>query len=305
MQYPEEVIIVTTSGKFYLKISPNKNRNLSIDSYTLSLGSETKKCVQLTVNQKEGKLLWVESENDCSLEKYVEKKFVQHMVNLIVTIGLDISPSLEKIFLDDTSSFKCKIPYSSNISYYTDGISNNKIKVSMAPFHIAFHGGTWYEYYFNAQLVKEYDVYLKKIKNMKDSSFKPPTFDFNNSDVQDILEPMYLSSDTWYDFFKIINDTFTSKKCAVVYPWIKDAMYSIFESEIFMNTKWVITIKDNEKLLKIPFSSYEVVRGGSKAFGILTRKRTPKIFYSPGTNDTIPPDIIKDLTYKKFLKNLI
>jgi hypothetical protein len=78
-------------------------------------------------------------------------------------------------------------------------------------------------------------------------------------------------------------------------------MYSIFESEIFMNTKWVINIKDNEKLLKIPFSSYEVVRGGSKAFRILTRKKRGKILYSSDTNDTIPPDIIKGMLYKKFL----
>jgi len=301
MSLPDEVIIITSGGKFHLKISPNKKRNLSIESYTLSLGSENKKCVQLTISKKEGKLLWVESDDNCSLEKYIETKFSQHMVNLIITIALDVNPSLEIIFLDDISGFKCKIPYNSNLSQYTDGLSNNKIKVAMAPFHIAFHESTWYEYYFNARLVENYDIYLSKKNNMHDPKMKPESFDFVNKELQDILEPIYNSSDTWYAFFKEIDRSFTSRKCAVIYPWIKDAMYIIFGSEIFMNTKWVINIKDNEKLLKIPFSSYEVVRGGSKKRIINTRKKRSQILYSSGVYDNIPPSIITDLHYKKFL----
>jgi hypothetical protein len=68
-----------------------------------------------------------------------------------------------------------------------------------------------------------------------------------------------------------------------------------------MNTKWVINIKDNEKLSNIPFSSYEVVRGGSKKRIINTRKKRSQILYSSGVYDNIPPSMITDLHYKKFL----
>lgn len=307
IEYPDEEIIVTDAGRFHLKLTKNKNRNTGeIQTYTISLGSPTNKCVQLTIPtydntvNRNGYLLWVKSDESCSMEKYIEKGFVQHMVNLAITIARDINPSLERINFDDDSGFMCSLP------------DHTRAKVSMREFHIAFHGASWYEYYFDAKLVKDHKIYLEKKGNMDIKKYKPESFNFVNEELQEILDPIYASTDTWREFFQAIQEKFGNKKCAVIYPWIRNALYNIFESPIFMDPKWVIELEEydmknkneiKDKKRKINFKSYEVTRRGGLRGGNTRKKSKGRMVYSPGVFDHIPQHQLTRMKYRRFLKN--
>jgi len=257
MEYPDQRIIQTDVGVFHLKITEHINRiTNTIESYFIGLGSKNNKCVQISFPSrksliKDGTLAWVSAMDDCSLEKYIQKGLAHHMVLLGLTIARNINPTLEKIVLDDMSAFKCDLP------------DNKSYKVDMKPFHIAFHGATWYEYYFDAKLENndERKIYNRLKANLYNSNKKPPTFIFNNSELQKELEPLYQKSQTWAQFFELIGAKYGKKKCGVVYPWLIHAMKIIFDkTQLYERYYWVIDIRNNNAKTKtplIPFRSYE------------------------------------------------
>jgi hypothetical protein len=295
--YPEELILKSKGGTFYYTITKEKDRNSgTIKSFTINIGTEHNKCVQIMIppresDTKDAYLIWVKSEERCSMERYIQKGFAQHILNLGITIARDINPSLETVSFLDDSSFKCTLP------------DNTTAKVSMRDFHIVFHESSWYEYYFGAFLEKNHEIYLKEKMNMYNPKYKPEDFLFLNDDLKDILTPIYESTETWHDFFQAIQTKFENKKCSVVYPWIRNALYMIFESGSYMGFKWIINIKQSEKdgkLQNIEFKSYSVVRKGGK---YTRRKYKTKLRYSPGVFDVIPPSKLMALNYKRFLKS--
>ena len=252
--YPEELLVRTDKGSFHLTLSPYRNRDTStIETYTISIGSKDTKCIQLTIPTREmpstvGHLLWVQSDTEYSLEKFCEKGFAQHILSLGCTIARDMNPQLDTLYLDDTSSFTCALP------------GGAKHKVPMKEFHLAFHRATWYEYYFKATLRKDHSTYLALKENFMRA--KPPTFSFVHPDLQEELQELYKGTDTWHAFFEQISSRYGKKKCAVVYPWITNAMYSIFDdNNIFDNIKWQISLST---IPLVEFNSYTVARGGSK-----------------------------------------
>ena len=295
MEYPDQRIIQTAAGVFHLKITENINRDTNtIESYFIGLGSKNNKCVQLSFPSrkslnKDGTLAWVLAEDDCSFEKYIKKGLAHHMVLLGLTIARDINPTLEKIVLDDMSAFKCDLP------------DNKSYKVDMRPFHIAFHGSTWYEYYFDAKLENkdERKIYNRLKENLYKSDKKPPTFNFNNSELQKELDLLYEKSETWAQFFEIIDKTYGKKKCGVVYPWLKFAMKIIFDkTQLHERDAWIIDMKENHAKNKtplIPFRSYEYKNGGGAR---TTRKNTvyfEKHYYLIDIHE------VNSMNYTKFL----
>ena len=295
VNYPEQVIIKTDGGIFNLKINPQRNRDTQIiESYFISLGSKTNKCVQLSVptiesTKKTGTLSWVKADEDCSLEKYIEKGLARHMVLLGLTLARDINPLLERINFDDTSSFTCELP------------DNKEYKIPMKQFHIAFHGATWYEYYFDAKLDDDYDRYCTYKKNLYNPDKKPKYFYFRNDMLQEELEPLYNSSNSWSEFFGAIDKKYGKKKCGVVYPWLTSAINIIFENKkIFENADWYIDLKENaskNKTALIPFKSYEPKQGGKKQ----TRKRKYKFTGNVPYYYYVDIPEVDKMNYKKFL----
>ena len=291
MNYPEQVIIKTANGVFHLKITTEINRdNQIIESYFIGLGSRNNKCVQLSVPSiestiKTGTLSWVKAEDDCSLEQYIKKGLAHHMVLLGITLARDINPSLEKIYLDDMSTFTCDLP------------DNKEYKIQMKAFHIAFHGATWYEYYFGAKLVNKYDIYCNLKANLYEGDKKPQYFKFNNAKLQEELEPLYKNSQTWAEFFERIDKKYGKKKCGIVYPWLLLALYVIFDGEnMFENVKWYIDLNNNTKIISVPFKSYEFKQTAGK-----TRKKS-RYTYTPYFFYLIDIDEVNKMNYAKFLR---
>jgi hypothetical protein len=254
-------ICKTAYGIFNLKITIYIDRNTEIpSSFTISLGTKEKQCVQITVPSRESKksdayLMWVEADELCSLERYIEKGLAQHMTLLGLTIAKNINPSLKTIYFKDTSSFKCDLP------------DETKETVPMKTFHIAFHGATWYEYYFGAKLKTDFKKYIELKQNLYNPSSKPDTYNFINHQLQEELDPLFASAKTWYEFFQLISKKYNKKKCTVIYPWLFYAMTDIFKCNIFQETEWYIEFNDNPKLQMIEYKLYndtKTTKGGRR-----------------------------------------
>lgn len=256
-------IVKTNYGIFNLKITVHIDRNTEKPtSFTISLGTKEKQCVQISVPSRESKeteayLIWVESDELCSLERYIEKGLAQHMTLLGITLSRNINPSLKTIYFKDTSSFKCDLP---------DG---TKETVPMKPFHIAFHGATWYEYYFGAKLKKGHEKYLESKQGLYNPASKPKGYYFINQQLQEELDPLFASTKTWNEFFQLIAKKYDKKKCTVIYPWLVHAISDIltYDADGLGFADWYIEFNDNPKLQMIEYKLYndtKTIKGGHR-----------------------------------------
>jgi hypothetical protein len=261
----------TAYGKFNIKITVRRDRNTGVPvSFMINIGGKQNFCVQIRVPSKETKeteayLLWVGSDENCSLEKYTEKGMAQHMALLGLTIARNINPNITSAYFKDDSSFECKLP---------DG---NQKTVPMKAFHIAFHGSTWYEYYFGANLKKGHEKYLEAKQGLYNPDTKPNEYFFINEQLQEELDPLFASTKTWDEFFQLIAKKYGKKKCAVIYPWLVHAISDILSYDIaglgFVD--WCIEFNDNPKMRMIDYELYNVpknMKGG--------RRKTAKKLYS-------------------------
>jgi hypothetical protein len=293
---PKHQTIKTGYGKFELSIGEIKDRTTQeINEYTINLGSRETKCINLTIptqytNHRWGNLLFVKGKGICSIDKHIPDKFTQHMILLSFTIARNLNPNLLGVVLDDESGFMCTLP------------NGNSIQVAMKDFHLAFHESTWYEYYFDAKMIRDNTLYTELKLNFKNSEYKPPYFDFRNSELQDILQPLYESTNTWREFFDLIAQTFGSKKCAIVYPWLKSALYTIFDNQsIFESIKWYINFDENTKKNKTPhihFISYSLQKGGRLH---KTRRRSYTVVRDTPPLFIVPRSDVDELKYKDFV----
>lgn len=287
-EYPKRAVIVTEKASLHITIEPFTNRNTQIiEHYSISIGSRKSKCLHLTVpgiGRKEGTLNWVSKMiPECYLDAKDTARLSQHIIQLAFTIGRDINPVCNRYLLDDCSSFPCSLP------------NGKKHVVPMKPFYIAFHGSTWYEYYFGAKLVYNHEQYERCKLNLYNSSKKPATFSFKHADLDELLQPLYASTATWWEFFQAIQLQFGDKKCAAVYPWLTDAMFEIFDhSNIYDVHKWYI---DLAGVPLIPFRAYTDMQSGGKR---ATKKHRPSP--SPSPIFTYNYFELQSMNYKKFLE---
>lgn len=297
--FPSSAIIQTDKIAVHITIQPYTDRNTNeIEYYSLNIGSRKSKCVSLTIpgphNHSNGKLVWVSKiKPECYLDAKDNDKLSQHIINLAFTIARDINPSCKRYELDDCSSFPCSLP------------NGKTYAMTMKPFHIAFHGSTWYEFYFGAKLQYNHKLYEQLKLNLYNSAVKPDKFSFKHSDLDEILQPLYNSTKTWWDFFQAIQEKYSEKKCSIVYPWIIDAMFEIFDhTNIYDVPKWYIDFNENEQMIKtptIPFRSYTDLQTGGRN---KTRKHKQNLDYV-----IVPPLMpynyyeVASMSFKKFINS--
>jgi hypothetical protein len=295
-------IIKTEYGIFHLKFTITFDRNTEKPLlFTINIGSKTNKCVQLVVPSNESgktsaELMWVVSADDCSLEQYIKKGMAQHMVLLGLTLVRKFNKNITKVHFKDKSGFLCNLP------------DKTKKLVPMKPFHIAFHGATWYEYYFGAKLEKRYSEYCELKQNLYKPTSKPDTFNFISEQLQQELYPLYVSTTTWHAFFQEIARKYNNKKCAVIYPWLTYAMVDIFTSNIFEDYMWYIEFEGNNKTPMIEFVAFKDTAGhkGGQRETVKKKKTIIKKYYSREHTHSrmqLFPDIlaIQRWNYLKFL----
>ena len=108
--------------------------------------------------------------------------------------------------------------------------------------HLLLYGKTWYEDKFGATMCDSeiYRVYKEKFRNFDDPDKKPAHFDFRNEKVQQLLDPLYISSITWREFISKILACYEKEKYKIIHDWYRYALYCIFDG-IEINQNWVMS----------------------------------------------------------------
>ena len=256
----------TTFGTFRIRITESSPRKNVILSYLYSIGGKNN-CLQISIPNEEnpevGDLLWIETERgECELDGIsIRRELTHKMVLLLITFIKERHPTIHTLRLLDDSKLKCVLPNGKKATY------------SMMYHNLAFHQKTYYEKNFNARMIseEEEEKYKRILTSFEDPSKKPKDFVFNNSSLQTILLPIWDKTSTWKEFFKEIENVYGDKKCIYVYPWIKDAISSIF-GDYTINQNWYINLENNNLIYQI---EYTIQRGGNRRR--TTRKRSKEI----------------------------
>lgn len=134
------------------------------------------------------------------------------MVKLAFKLVKELAPHIKTIQLDDASVFSCKLE------------NGRTFGISVALYELAFHQATWYERHFNARLLTDSanESYLKAKEGF--DLAKPEHFDFSNNSLNQLLTPIYKSTNTWKEFFAEIYKI--ENKCRIMFPWYKWAVSS-------------------------------------------------------------------------------
>jgi hypothetical protein len=246
-----EFYVIPTIGQFKVTVTTNYDfyDKHKINHYILNIGGNYDKCVNITIHPQDSQkskeliLSWAEVlGKECTTNSQIIKgDATVKMVELAFNIAKEIAPYSEYATLKDMSYFYCNTP---------DG----KKKVALSPYYIAFNDKTWYEDKFKAVLSNDLDYkkYRECIQSIYNNDAKPSYFEFGNNTIKDILLPLYLEATSWKDFFKSIDKTFPNDKCVLMYPWIDNAISSIFKScgsdDLYIGKEWTINLKNIQKV---------------------------------------------------------
>lgn len=233
--------VKTARAKFRVKFSKNRGfritdegeRETILLGYILTIGGlRAPDCLQINVPLKgdTGYFMWLQSAVGCALEingrpeqTEIKGELTVHMARLGCSLARKINPELRFLELQDSASFTCVFP---------DG---NSYAVNMTDHELAFYQDTYYGRRYGAtfaskELQREFEALLPNFEN---PAKKPETFDFLVPALNDELFGLYTAAKTWKVFFEAISKKWGTKKCQIVYPWIKRALSHIFDGRSF------------------------------------------------------------------------
>lgn len=209
-------------------------------------------CVEYKWNKNEPEtveLQWLDVlQGGCELtNKVIRKENTVHLFDLSISI-LTTYVDVKFIKLQDNSKFPCELP------------GNKKGQIFINYYNYLFYGGTWYDTKVGAfpQNLVERESYEKNKKNAEDPSKKPEQFDFKNTDLNTMLEPLYDSTSTWREFFDVFYKTYQNDNlCGKLYPWYMSAVMYL-TGGLSLPTIWLIEVS------KRPTIQYEKVMTGGR-----------------------------------------
>jgi hypothetical protein len=236
----------TSFGKFRIKVD---NNNINVGGKIF--------CVNIALYENETSLYLLKTdEGGCELnEKEIRGDNTIKMTDLAFSLLRKYYPERENpVTLLDDSGFSWK-----------DG-RGKKYKTNFLKGYLLLHRKTWYEDKFNAVMCDSniYKIYRAKAdNNFDDPSKKPEVFDFMNSDIKEILDPLYKSSKTWGEFIDKL--VVREDKYNLIYHWYRQAIYVIFDG-MEINQDWKIDI------LQRPYIECGSTQGGGKRVRVRTSK---------------------------------
>lgn len=247
---PQDIFVAKTKvGNFKVKYDYN----------TIFVGGK-KYCITLANKNTYGYLDRLETANgECELDgKQIKRDNTVHMTDLAFTIMKGINPSIQNVtFLDD-----------SHITYIDN---NEKKSVLLLSAYVLLYQKTYYEQKFNAtmQYTDKYKEYVQlRTKGFNDPSMKPPTFDFMDTEVQDMLEPLYKATNTWYSFIELLKSTYKDTNIyKIIRPWYRHALHQIFQ-RVEISQFWQIDITNRPIIqytrIEKKNTKYNLTRGGKR-----------------------------------------
>ena len=198
-------------------------------------------CVNLALYKKETSLYWLKTDaGGCELH---DKEI--HGVNTVKMT--DLSFSLLRKYHPERNTFVTLLD-DSGFSWKDQ--KGKTYKTNFLKGYLLLHGKTWYEDKFNATMCDPdiYRIYRDKVqKNFDDPAKKPPAFNFMSSEIQEKLEPLYVSSKTWREFIHTFLENYEEVKYKMMYGWYRNAIYSIFDG-MEINQNWKIDISKRQHI---------------------------------------------------------
>lgn len=174
----------------------------------------------------------------------------QKMVNLVLlafTIVTQKWPHIKFISLEDKSNFTCKL--NNGLDY----------SISLTIYEIALHRKTWYELHFGAYLMNES---LRRLYEPLKQNFDkphPPNYDFKNKILNEVLQPIFVRTTTWTEFFDVIKTM--ENRCELMSLWYKSTVANILGNISFDGQEWMIDLT-NPLIHAIEFTILK--EGGSR-----------------------------------------
>jgi len=265
---PNRFTAETSFGLFDVKLS---NREY------ITIGTK-RQCLQLgyVAETNKAELSWVGTEQGgCEKEdKDIHGNDTVAMTDLGFTILRQLNPAVDKwITLRDSSSFKCELP---------DG---SRVPISLMKYNLLLYGSTYYQRRFHAiplydEAIPGADAFVHAWETNPLPTSPPP---FKNSELAEILTPLYEQSHSWKEFFQSIYRIYGRKTCHMLHGWYLDVYGSL--AKVPVTTDWKIDMAERPV---IPF----VVRDANNNRNF-TRKRYT---YDPSTFSSGP--YLASLRYK-------
>lgn len=274
-------ILETNNSVYKFKITKFRS------DYMINIGSNINYCVQIKfpIKGTVGQLIWIQAGTggECSLDQKEQRgELLVQMTSLGITVAKEINEDLEYLTLQDSASFKCKMP------------DNSTFGMNSTLHDLAFYQMSYYEKRFGAILLteKEQSEYIKSKEGFFDSEKKPTTFDFGIDQLNDELQPLYTTSDTWASFFDKVRMKYKDKKCTVLVGWIMKAI-KMAMGNLYNGEEWKIDVR------KIPIVVYKhweyATKGGSGKRRIRKTRKQEK--------ETHVPDIV-EMDWKGYFDKL-
>jgi hypothetical protein len=246
---PNKFTAKTDIGSFEVTISNRDYINIGSKNY----------CVQIAYNTKKNtaNLDWLGTEKGgCELNgKEIHGDNTIIMTDLAFTILKQLYPNVNpNISLCDSSTFTCRLP------------NNNPVSISLMKYNLLLTGETYYQRKFLAKLkyIESEPAYNKFLENRSSNIIFDKNYDFNNNELNMILQPILQNSTNWGNFFDTISKRFGRNTCTLVYSWYlnlygflaKEAIHS--EWSIDLNTRPLIkyTITNKNKSTNYTRKSY-------------------------------------------------
>jgi len=259
---------VINSGKYKFTVTTNVQLYEDrITCHTYKLGGEYADCVNISYKYKNNKpvkamiphLLY---EPECAVASLLTKgSGTELMIKRAILYAYNDVPSVPIFEFEDDSNIDCvekqmgKPPPRKTVK-----------PVNLEFFNIAYHGKTWYESRFNAQMIdsEKYKRYKKSLEFLTDPAKKPEFKNFleiiENKHAADspqlrLLEDCYRAP-TYRKFFEAIP---REARCSILYEWLETFMkhYIIYDNNWYIDARNMEAVQSGGSREKFYIFSYK------------------------------------------------
>ena len=239
--------VILKVGKNTFKVSENIMKyDERIISHTYNIGGDYEPCVTVSYKYSDNvpisaSLPHLLYEPECSIGFSLEKgQGTENMIKSILRHAFKKVPNISTFSFDDMSHIDC------NEKDISKSPPRKAIKpLNLAYFSIIYHGMTWYERVFHAEMKDKnsYRLYKERLSFLGDPAAKPSFHAFLEiaqppKEQIEYLEALYIPTKTYREFFQNIP---REQRCTVLYHWLHTFMKH-YIGDIFTEKGWEIDI---------------------------------------------------------------
>lgn len=222
----ETYLVQTSIGIFYVEYTTSYRYNNTYLCNTLTVSSEHY-CVNLKYSHSRpttAELQWRVTDRGRSnlVDISLHDEIVRHLLYLAVTVLKTYLPQIIILMAIDTGNIQCDLPH------------GQITQIHLSKYYFILYGKSWYELLFSATSAGDHTnaIYTQKQTHYNDPKYKPQVYDFENTDLNIILPPIFETCASWAEFGERISNNF-KPSCAYVAPWYLTAVAHIMDKRSF------------------------------------------------------------------------